>query len=249
MTSKRAILFSFLALFLAGCGGGPAYVTRSNFVEFTPNQVKEVKQQKNVAYRIQEGDIFTLAFSFQKDLNQLNVVVLPDGSITLIGLDRVVVAGLTIAEADSIITHGYSQDYRDPDLSLILNETTGRQVYVLGEVEEPGLHKLPRGGLDLVGAIAVAGGFTDDAASEGSVLVRISENGYLAQEVDLSSFHSVEYAELATIKLESYDVLYVPRSRIGDFRYFSETILSGLLNMTRIAADIYYLSGTSIGRF
>ncbi len=238
-----------ISLFITGCGGGMSQVTRSSFVEFTPEQAQTVQQQENVAYQIQEGDIFTLAFSFQKELDQENVVVLPDGAVTLIGLDRVVIAGLTVAEADSLITRGYSGDYRDPKLSLILNQTTGRQVYVLGEVEHPGLHKLPQGGFDLVGAIAVAGGFTEDAAKEGSVLVRVSDQGYLCQEVDLSGFHRVESMGLAMVSLESYDVIYVPRSRIGDFSYFSRTVLQGLLNVTRIAADVYYLSGNSLGRY
>ena len=49
--------------------------------------------------------------------------------------------------------------------------------------------------------------------------------------------------------LEPYDVVYVPRSRTGDFAYFSRTILQGLLNITRMAADIKYLSGVTYGRY
>jgi len=58
----------------------------------------------------------------------------------------------------------------------------------------------------------------------------------------------VESAKLATISLETYDVVYIPRSRMGDFGYFSKTLLSGLVSMTRIASDLKYMSGGSLGR-
>ena len=69
-------------------------------------------------------------------------------------------------------------------------------------------------------------------------------------ELDLESFRSVEGAALATIELQAYDVIYVPRSRIGDFAYFSKSVLSGLVSVTRMASDLKYLSGGELfGRF
>jgi polysaccharide export outer membrane protein len=136
----------------------------------------------------------------------------------------------------------------EPNLSILIQETMGRRVHVMGEVRNPGLHKLPVGGIDMLGAITVAGGFTDDAARAGTVLVRVADNGYLVQEIDLSDISSFAAAGLATVQIQPYDVIYVPRSRMGDFGYFSKTVLAGLVQITRIAADIKYLSGGSIGR-
>jgi hypothetical protein len=51
------------------------------------------------------------------------------------------------------------------------------------------------------------------------------------------------------VDVQPYDVIYVPRSRIGDFAYFSKTVLSGLVQITRIASDIKYLSGGGTIRF
>ena len=242
------ILGSAMLIALGGCGGGPSSVVRSNFVEFTPEQKQEINTGSNNEYRIQEGDILRVAFSYQKDLNQDGVVVLNDGSISLMGADRLEVAGLTITEADSLVTQAYAQDYLEPNLSIIIQETQGRRVYVMGEVRNPGLHQLPSGGIDMLGAVTVAGGFTDDAAKAGSVLVRVTNGGYLVQEIDMSDFTSLASAGLATIQIQPYDVIYVPRSRIGDFAYFSKTVLAGLVQITRIAADLKYLSGGSFGR-
>lgn len=232
---------------LAGCGG-TSEVTRTNFVEFTPEQKQEIDSRSGNEYRIQEGDVLRLAFSYLGELNQDGIVVLTDGSVNLVGVDRLVLAGRTMSQADSLITKAYSREYRDPQLSIIVQESMGRQVYVLGQVRSPGLHQVPSGGIDMVSAIGVAGGFTDDAAAEGTVLVRVTDEGYLAQEVDLRGFSDISQAGVVMVQVQAFDVIYVPRSRIGDFGYFSRTVLAGLVQITRVAADIKYLSGGGSGR-
>jgi len=237
-----------LILVLTGCGG-TAPMTRSEFVEFTPEQQQEIQAGEAKEYMIQEGDILKVAFSYQPELNQNGVVVLTDGSINLIGIDRVEVAGMTMTEADRVITDAYSQEYRDPTLSLIIQETQGRKVYVMGEVKTPGLHPVPMGGLDMMSAIARAGGFNENAAREGVILIRVTQEGYSLQEINMRDLHSIEASQYATLRLEPLDVIYVPRSRVGDFYYFSRTVLAGIVSVTRIATDLKYLSGGGIGRF
>jgi protein involved in polysaccharide export with SLBB domain len=243
-------LMALLALaVISGCAGSPGYVPRSEFVEFTPEQKVEIARGSGKAYKVQEGDVLKLGFAYLKDLDQDNVIILPDGSANFVGIDRVVLEGLTLSEADSILTAKYSTEFKDPQLTVIVKETQGRKVYVLGEVKNPGLHALPRGGIGIVGAVTVAGGFTDEAAKGGVALARVTPEGYLVQEIDLSGFHTVEYSALAGIPLEPFDIVYVPRSRVGDFAYFSKTVLQGILNLTRIASDVKYISGGTLWRY
>lgn len=236
------------AVALAGCGGGAYSVPRTTFVEFAPEQKAVIEADAGRAYRIQEGDVLRIAFPYERNLTQDDVLVLADGSVSLIGVDRIPLAGRTVAEADSIVTAAYAKDYVEPDLSVIVIETVGRRVYVLGEVRNPGLVKVPHGGLGIVNVITIAGGFTENAAKGGTVLVRLTPEGYLVQEMDLDALHRPEAAALAMVTLEPYDIVYVPRSSIGDFDYFARSVLQGLVNITRMAADIRYLSGTTWGR-
>jgi len=229
---------------LTGCGGGSSTVVLDHFVEFTPEEREELQANRGTYYRIQEGDKFSVAFSYLEDLNQDEILVLPDGSINMMGVDRLELAGLTIMQADSLITQAYSRDYRDPQLSLILRDTKGRQVYVMGEVQKPGLHSLPRGGVDILGAISTAGGFTDDAARGGTIVVRAEPNGYLVKEINLSDLHDFSRGQISLVALESYDIVYVPRSGMGSFGYFSRTVLAGLVQLTRIASDLKYVAGS-----
>jgi len=246
---KYQVLVAGLLLALGGCGGGPDMVVRSSFVEFTPEQRQEIEAQGSREYRIQESDVLLVAFAHQKELNQEGVLVLSDGAVNLIGLDRLELAGRTLAEADSLITAAYSKEYRDPVISISILESKGRRVYVLGEVRSPGMQTLPRGGVGVYGAVSLAGGFTPDASPEGAVLVRVSETGYMVKEMDLSGIRELESLSLAMVELMPYDVIYVPRSRIGDFAYFSRSVLSGLVSMTRVATDLKYLSGGGWERF
>lgn len=177
----------FLAL-LAGCGGGRAIGTRTEFIPFTPEQQTVLQVDSAQHYRIQEGDLLRVRFAYERSLDQEGIIVLSDGSVNLIGIDRVRVAGLTLAEADSVLTESYSREYREPTLSVMIQDTKGRRVYVLGEVRYPGLYPVPLGGSDVISAIALANGFSENAAPEGTVVVRVTPNGYQFQEIDLSDF-------------------------------------------------------------
>lgn len=242
-------LGGLFSLTLVGCGSSRGGPVRSSFVEFTPEQQVDIKSKATRPYQLQAGDYLRVAFIHQKELTQDAVLVLPDGSVNLIGVDRVDLAGLTPTEADSVITLAYSKEYRDPQLSVIVLESRGRMVYVLGEVRSPGLFTLPRGGLGPVGAVALAGGFSEDAAKEGTVLVRVTPSGYLVQELDLANLHDPGNFPLAMVELLPFDVIYVPRSRIGDFAYFSASFLQGILSITRIASDITYMTQEGVGRY
>lgn len=245
---KSAFLAGIMAL-MAGCGGGPSFVMRNEFISFSPEQHVEMEHRIHGEYRIQEGDLLQLRFAYQKELNQDTIIVLSDGSVNLIGVDRIVLAGKTMSEADSLITLAYSREYRDPDLSIIMQETLGRRVYVLGQVRNPGLYRLPVGGSDLMGAVSVAAGFTDDAAKDGTLIVRVMPEGYQITEVDLDSFGSTQFGDIASFKLEPYDIVYVPRNRSGNLAYFAKTVLSSIGYATRVAYDLKYISGGALGRY
>lgn len=222
---------------------------RSEFIPFTPEQKLDLRAQSGRAYRIQEGDILKVRFAYERSLDQDQVHVLTDGTVSLVGIDPVRLAGLTMAEADSALTSAYSREYREPALSVMMQESQGRRVYVVGQVRSPGLHKVPGGGLDVMSAITLAGGFTDDAAREGAVVVRVTPEGYQFQEVNLEEFGTAGFVQIATVPLQAYDIVYVPRSKVGNFSYFARSILAPLANLTRVVLDVRYITSDSYGRY
>jgi hypothetical protein len=79
--------------------------------------------------------------------------------------------------------------------------------------------------------------------------VRVTPEGYQFQEVNLDGFGTADFAQMATITLQSYDIVYVPRSKVGDLSYFARSILTPLANLTRVILDVRYITSDSYGRY
>ena len=93
-----------------------------------------------------------------------------DGAVSLPLLGSVHLAGLTLNEAASRLTNLYGSDYLvNPKVNVMLVGYAKRRFTVLGQVNRPGSYDMPEGspsGIDLLEAIAIAGGYTRIAAPE-----------------------------------------------------------------------------------
>jgi polysaccharide export outer membrane protein len=101
------------------------------------------------------------------------------GNITFPLIGPVQLAGKTVAEATEEIRSRLDKDYIiHPQVTLTILEYARQWVTVLGEVQKPGTVEVPpEGGLDLLGAIALAGGYTRIAAPN-KITVRRNVDGH-----------------------------------------------------------------------
>lgn len=88
-----------------------------------------------------------------------------DGSIETPLIGRVQIAGMEPAKAsEQVAATGVQRGvFVRPQVSVAIVEQATHRITVLGAVGEPGVKELPRGGCDVLSAIAAAGGLTDDA--------------------------------------------------------------------------------------
>jgi polysaccharide export outer membrane protein len=98
------------------------------------------------------------------------------GDIALPLLGNVHIAGETVAEAVADIHDRLDKDYIiNPHVTLTIMEYAPQWVTVLGEVQKPSQVAIPpEGGLDLMGAIALAGGYSRTADPANITVVRIA---------------------------------------------------------------------------
>ncbi len=93
-----------------------------------------------------------------------------DGAVSLPLLGSVKLAGLTLNQAATRLTELYGRDYLvNPKVNVMLVAYAKRRFTVLGQVNRPGSYDMPEGspsGIDLLEAIAIAGGYTRIAAPE-----------------------------------------------------------------------------------
>jgi polysaccharide export outer membrane protein len=101
------------------------------------------------------------------------------GDISLPLLGNVHIAGETVAEAAEQIRSRLDKDYIiNPQVTLTIMEYAQQWVTVLGEVQKPSQVPIPtEGGLDLMGAIALAGGYSR-VADPSNITVRRVVNGH-----------------------------------------------------------------------
>ncbi len=104
-----------------------------------------------------------------------------DGSVSLPLLGAVRLSGLTLAQATARLTELYGRDYLvNPKLNVSLVGYAKQRFTVLGQVNRPGAFEMPEGasgGVDILEAIAMAGGYTRIAAPERISVRRRGPNG------------------------------------------------------------------------
>jgi polysaccharide export outer membrane protein len=125
-------------------------------------------------YVIGPDDLLSVVFWRDKDMSA-DVVVRPDGKISLPLLNDVDAAGLTPDELRTKLTKAASKFVEEPNATVVVKEIRSRKVFITGNVAKPGNYPL-NGDMTVLQLIAVAGGLQEYADS-GSIVVMRTENG------------------------------------------------------------------------
>jgi polysaccharide export outer membrane protein len=126
------------------------------------------------SYVIGPDDQLSIVFWKDKDMTS-DVVVRPDGKISLPLLNDVQAAGLTPEELRLKITEEARRFIEDPNVTVVVRQIISLRVYITGEVAKPGPYLLTSG-LTVLQLIAVAGGLTEYADRKKIMIMR-TENG------------------------------------------------------------------------
>ena len=121
-------------------------------------------------YVIGVEDVLNVVFWRDKDLSA-EVVVRPDGKISLPMLNDVAAVGMTPEELAHNVEQAATKFVRDAGATVIVKEIHSRKVYVIGEVAKPGTFQLGTD-MNVLQLIAEAGGFLEDAKKDDVTIVR-----------------------------------------------------------------------------
>lgn len=125
-------------------------------------------------YVIGPEDLLSVVFWRDKELSA-DVVVRPDGKISVPLLNDVQAAGYTPEQLADVLVKSATKYIADPTATVIVKEIRSRKVYVLGEVGKPGTVPLI-GEMNVLQLIATVGGLLEYADKENITIVRM-ENG------------------------------------------------------------------------
>src|SRR5436309_7159074 len=116
----------------------------------------------------------------------------PEGNLSVPLLGSIHLAGLNLTQAASKLTELYGRDYLvNPRVNVMLLSYAKRRFSILGQVSRPGSFEMPESspdGIDLLEAIAMAGGYTRIAAPERITVRRQKGSGDQVFKVNAKRF-------------------------------------------------------------
>jgi len=121
-------------------------------------------------YTIGPDDVLSVVFWREPDLSA-EVVVRPDGKISLPLINDITASGLTPAQLREILTEQGKKLVAEPNVSIVVKQINSRKVFITGNVERPGPYSLGAG-MTVLQLIALAGGLREYADSKKIVIMR-----------------------------------------------------------------------------
>jgi polysaccharide export outer membrane protein len=137
-----------------------------------PQAVSKVAYRPATSTTISPQDTLNINVFKVPDLSSTAIKVESNGVISLPLVGSVKVAGLSIAQAENIITQRLTQYMQDPKVSVIRTDNAiSKRVTVEGEVRTPGVFPI-KGNLSFLQAIAMAQGITEVGDSRNVLFYR-----------------------------------------------------------------------------
>lgn len=150
------------------------------------------------------GDVITVTVDGEKDLTKTYQVD-SQGYVTLPMVAPVAVGGMSASDAAAAITKALTEVLVAPQVSVVFVERVRMQVFVVGQVKNPGAVQIGMGD-QLVQALSLAG--YDDSADLARINVRRGEE---VIAVNLTKYLKAEDLS-ANIQLKSGDTVVVPKA-------------------------------------
>ena len=119
--------------------------------------ISKLSSEARSEYRLGPGDVMDISVWNRPEISRNNVIVAPDGSISVPKVGVLRVQGKTITQVMDEIHLRLSRDYESPEATVIVREFHNNKAFVLGRVSQPGVVNFPGNGT-LLEALALAGG-------------------------------------------------------------------------------------------
>ena len=159
------------------------------------HQIAEEFAEERESYRIGPGDVLQItvwdhpeltipAGSF-RDAAEAGQQVGEDGDLYYPYVGVVQAAGMTVSELRDVLTERLSAYIMNPQLDVRIVAYRSQKVYVVGEVDRPGMLALNDVPTMIVDAISLSGGLTEAAYKSG---VNVSRDGKV-YEIDLRALY------------------------------------------------------------
>lgn len=260
------LLLSVLSFILSSCNTSPfGGIAVPGMTSVPPREEKDsfaIQEELKALhvvnptpYEIHPGDSFQMSIYNQPTLTS-NIMVAPDGTVSLPLVGIVKVSGMNLEDATTMIERKLSKYLKSPLVTLAPQTVSGYYFTIAGRVVKPGNYTVSLGQTRLRDAIALSGGFQTGAFHGDTVELADLDNAYIKRDgrklpVD---FKKLVYDgdDLHNIPILNGDYIYVPSTMSGYIIFLGEvgsntyvgftegmTLLQGLSYVNGLKTETY----------
>jgi len=207
---------------------GASWATARSSAQLSVPANADARRSRAPEYRLGPGDELSLTFPFNAELNHDGPIG-PDGRFTVPLAGTLLLEGDTVSEASAAISTALREAgiVADAHPSLTIRHYNAA-IYVGGEVSKPGVLPLASA-MDPFQAVIAAGGLLDTAKAKRVAIIRRGVDGHATiTYVDLRAYMRGSSSVHLTF-LEPRDVVFVPKSSIGEADKWVDQYLNKLL--------------------
>ncbi|MBR1668492.1 MAG: SLBB domain-containing protein [Bacteroidaceae bacterium] len=181
------------------------------------NQMLTFEPNMNMAtpsnYRLGAGDEVIIDV-WGASQETFDVVVSPDGVVTIEGIGPCKIGGMTVAEATSYLRSRLGKFYSDSQIQIAVGETRSIQVQVMGEVNMPGNYTLSSLS-SAFNALYAAGGISDIGTLRD---IKVYRQGRVVASIDVYDY-ILNGNSHGDVRLDDNDIVVVgPYDALVDIR-------------------------------
>jgi len=126
-------------------------------------------------YVIGPDDVLSVVFWRDKDMS-CDVVVRPDGKISLPLVNDIQAGGLTPSELRDAVNAAARRFVEEPSVTVVVKQINSRKVFITGQIEKPGPYAI-NGPTTVVQLISVAGGLKEFTDGKRILIMRTDKAG------------------------------------------------------------------------
>lgn len=150
--------------------------------------------------------------------------------------------GKTPGEIASLMTAALKDTLRLPEVTVNISTRSNNQVFIGGEVRNNGVYEI-KGNLTVVQSIFMAGGFSEFAARKQIALLRLTpDQHYDIYIFDFDSVMDIERNQQRPLRLLRGDIVYVPKTHIGNAVQFVDQYIRRLLPFNISVGAVYQIN-------
>ncbi|MEP3653809.1 MAG: polysaccharide biosynthesis/export family protein [Litorimonas sp.] len=172
-------------------------------------------------YTLVAGDQLDIVVSSAPELSR-TLTVGPDGRVVMPMSRPIMAAGRTFGQVQNELMGELGKQLRDPTIAVTPRAYAPEQIYVGGQVGQPGTYTIP-GRIGALEGILMAGGLRPTARSRDIAILRRAPNGgMMMRSVNIRGgmLNIREYND--NVQLRRGDIIYVPQNTLGEIGTFMD---------------------------